>query len=137
MEIKITRNLLDNYRKTKNEIPLLEEELQNMKRGDSGFGNSTIFDYKTGHPRPQPVVGFDWELYEKRKKNVERKKDEVSAVEKWIESIENGQTRCIFKMFYIDGMKWDKIAKKIGYKDNEDYPRICIRDKYLKKMKIK
>lgn len=137
MEIKITRNLLDNYRKTKNEIPLLEEELQNMKRGDSGFGNSTIFDYKTGRPRPQPVVGFDWELYEKRKKTVERKKDEVSAVEKWIESIENGQTRCIFKMYYMDGMEWDKIAKKSGYKDKKDYPRICIRDKYLKKMKIK
>ena len=68
---------------------------------------------------------------------MERKKDEVSAVEKWIESIENGQTRCIFKMYYMDGMEWDKIAKKSGYKDKKDYPRICIRDKYLKKMKIK
>lgn len=137
MEIKITRKLLDNYRKTKKEIPLLEQELQEMKKGDNGFGNSTIFDYQTGFPRPQSVVGFDWPLYESRTKELNRKRSEVMAVEKWINFIEDGQTRCVFRMFYIDGMSWQKVAKKIGIPQNEDYPRVCIRDAYLKKKGIR
>lgn len=137
MDIKMTRKLLDNYRKTKKEIPMLEAELQDMQEGDNGFGNSTIFDYQTGYPRPQSVVGFDWPLYESRKKALDRKRSEVMAVEKWINFIEDGQTRCVFRMFYIDGMSWDKIAVKTGYSSSSDYPRLMIRDKYLKKMKIK
>lgn len=137
MEIKMTRKLLGNYRKTKREIPILEMELENMHEGDNGFGNSTIFDYQTGYPRPQSVVGFDWPLYESRKKSLDRKKAEVKAVEKWINSIEEGQTRCVFRMFYIEGMNWEKIAAKTGYAGSPDYPRLHIRDDYLKKCGMK
>ena len=137
MEVKITRKLLDNYRKIKKSIPLLEMELQNMQEGDNGFGNNTIFDYRTGFARPQSVVGFDWPLYESRRKDLDRKKAEADAIEKWINSIEDGQTRCVFRMFYINGMSWEKIAIKTGYSDSPDYPRLYIRDKFLKKMKIR
>lgn len=137
MEIKITRKLLDNYRKTKREIPMLEVELQVMKQGDNGFGNSTIFDYRTGEGRPQSVVGFDWKLYEYREKVLNKKKAEVEAVEKWINAIDDGQARCVFWMFYIDGMTWGKIAANTGYASSPDYPRLHIRDEYLKKSGIK
>ena len=62
-EIKITRKLLDEYRdmRKKRTIPILEMELREMREGDNGFGNSTIFDYRDGFPRPQSVVGFDWQ----------------------------------------------------------------------------
>lgn len=136
MEIKITRKLLDDYRRLKREIPLLELELVEMLQGDNGFDNSTIFDYRTGQPRPQSVVGFDWKLREHREKVLDGKKDKVKAVEKWIEAIEDGQTRCVFKMFYINGMTWERIAVKTGYSNSPDYPRLYIRDKYLKDMNI-
>lgn len=135
--IKITRKLLDSHKRRKREIPLLELELSEMKKGDNGVGNSTVFDYRDGYPRPQSVVGFDWPLYEHRKKALERKKEQVKAVEKWINAIEDGQTRCVFKMFYIDGMTWERIAIKTGYADSPDYPRLMIRDKYLKDRNIK
>lgn len=134
--IKITRKLLDDYRRLKREIPLLELELVEMLQGDNGFDNSTIFDYRTGEARPQSVVGFDWELRERREKVLDGKKDKVKAVEKWIEAIEDGQTRCVFRMFYQDGMTWDRIAVKTGYSKSPDYPRLYIRDKYLKDMNI-
>ena len=44
MEIKVTRDLLDHYRKLKQEIPVLELELQMMKNTEAGLANSTIFD---------------------------------------------------------------------------------------------
>lgn len=137
LNIKITRKLLDDYRKIKREIPLLETELKEMRETDSGIGNSTIFDYRTGQARPQSVIGFDWERYEKREAKLERKKEKSKAVEEWIDNIEDGQTRCVFKMFYIEGMSWLKIASKIGYTGNPDYPRLHIRDEYLKKCGIK
>lgn len=137
--IKVTRKLLDGYRRTKREIPLLQIELEEMKLGDNGLGNSTIFDYRTGEPRPQSVVGFDWPLYERRRKVLERKKAQCRAVEQWINNIEDGQTRCVFKMFYVDGMSWLQIADKIKATGDhrEDYARKCIRDPYLKKCGIK
>lgn len=135
-EIKITRKLLDDYRKLKREIPLLEMELADMQVTDAGLGNSTIFDYRTGQARPQSVVGFDWPLYEHRKKMLDRKKAKVEAVEMWINAIEDGQARCVFKMFYVDGMTWVKIAAKTEYPESPDYPRLHIRDEYLKKRGI-
>jgi hypothetical protein len=83
------------------------------------------------------VVGFDWPLYEQRKKVLDRRKAQVAAVEQWIEDIPDGQVRCVFRMRYIDGMRWEKIAEKTGYAGNPDYPRIVFRDRYLKKCGIK
>lgn len=133
-EIKITRRLLDEYRemRKRHTIPILELELEEMKHGDNGIGNSTINDYRTGQARPQSVVGFDWELYEKRKKVLKEKKAKARAVERWIENIEDGQTRYVFKSFYRDTMDWGKIAVKMGYANSPEYPRLVIRDKYLK-----
>lgn len=137
MGIKITRKLLDEYRKLKRQIPALEYELKEMWDTDKGIGNSTVFDYQTGYPRPQSVVGFDQEKYNRRKEALSKKKEKVRIVEKWIDAIEDGQVRCVFRMFYIkNNMTWEKIAVKIGYAGNPDYPRLMIRDRYLKEKNI-
>lgn len=136
-EIKITRKLLHNYRKLKREIPVLSMELAEMKQGEAGLGNSTIFDYSTGFARPQSVVGFDQERYDRRKRTYEHKNEQVAAVDNWIQNIEDGQTRYVFKAFYQQGLTWEKIAEKTGYSQSPDYPRLYIRDTYLKKCEIK
>lgn len=115
---------------------MLELELLMMKNTEAGLGNDTIFDYQTGYPRPQSVVGFDQKKYDRREKVLERKKEKVKAMDQWIDDIKDGQTRCVFRMFYKQNMTWKAIAKQIGMPHNEDYPRVCIRDAYLKKMKI-
>lgn len=136
MDIKITKKLLSSYRKYRREIPLLETELEELLTTDAGIGNSTILDYRDGYPQPQSVVGFDRSLYERRKETLKHRKEQVKAVEQWIRSIEDGQIRCVFRMRYLDGMSWVKIAEKTGYGGKEDYVRLHIRDKYLKKCKI-
>lgn len=42
--VKMTKKLLDNYKKLKREIPILEMELEEMRTTDSGLGSSTILD---------------------------------------------------------------------------------------------
>ena len=137
MESKMTRKMLDDYIKIKREIPVLKMEIQEMQTGEGGLISSTVFDYQRGFPRAQSVVGMDWKLFEKRKKILEQKRKRARAVEMWIESIEDGQTRCVFRMFYMEGMTWERIAAKTGYQSSPDYPRLLIRDKYLKKCGIK
>lgn len=44
MEIKVTRDLLDHYRKLKQEIPVLELELQMMKNTEAEDGVEIIND---------------------------------------------------------------------------------------------
>lgn len=134
--VKITRKLLDDYQKLKASIPVLEAELNEMQEGTNGFDHSVILNYKNGEAIPQAVVGFDWPLYQRRTGRLEKVKEQVKAVEDWIEAIEDGQTRCVFRMYYINGMTWGRIAQKTGYSKSPDYPRLMIRDKYLKKMRI-
>jgi len=137
VEIRITKKLLNNYQKYKREIPFLKAELDEMLTTDAGIGNSTIFDYRDGYPQPQSVVGFDWPLYEHRRDMLKRRQAQVAAVERWIADIPDGQTRCVFRMRYIEGLSWVKIAEKVGYGGKSDYVRLHIRDKYLKKCKIR
>ena len=135
--MRITRKLLNEYQKLKREIPLLEDELKNMICTDAGIGNSVIMDYRKGYPQPQAVTGFDWKRYERQQDLLKRKKEKMTAVEEWIGNIEDVQARYVFRLYYIDGLSWKKIAQKIGYSSNPDYPRLCIRDPFLEKNGIK
>jgi len=108
-----------------------------MVNTDAGIGNSTIMDYRDGYPKPQSVVGFDRNRYMRKEEILKRKKKEAAEIKAWLEEIEDGQTRTVFKLWYTDRLTWKSIAKKIGLPHNEDFPRKCIRDAYLKKMGIK
>lgn len=135
--MKMTKKRLNNYRnKLRWDIACLEMELSEMTNTDAGIGNSTILDYRDGYPKPQSIVGFDKEKYKKRQNLLNQKKKEALEVKRWLEGIEDGQTRAVFKMWYMDRLTWKTIAKKIGIPQNEDFPRVCIRDAYLKKLNI-
>lgn len=129
----MTKKTLSNYRKLKKEIPLLEYELSELKTTDKGIGNSVILNGKNGSKKPESIVGFDEKKYLRRKAALMKKREEVAAVEEWIDGIEDAQTRCVFKMYYIDGLSWEQVAMKSGYAGNPDYPRRHIRDDYIEK----
>lgn len=133
LSIRVTRKLLKEYVKIKREIPLLRVELHEMSTTDSGLGNSVILDGRKGYPRPQTVIGFDWERYNRKRESLERKENQCAAVEEWIELIEDIQIRTVFKMRYMNNYKWEKIAKKLRY-SSADYVRIVIHDRYLEKI---
>ena len=137
MPMEIKRIELETYPKLCKDIPLLEAEIRLMKEGDNGLGNDTVFDYQTGFPRPQSMIGFDWPLYEKRLAQLERMKQRKTRIDAWIEEIEDVRTRTVFKMKYQQEKSWADIAKALGYRVNADYPRKMIRDKYFEEKKIK
>ena len=111
------REQLERYRSQKEETRELRYKLEHLGAGDSLVGNSTIFDYSTGFPRPQAVVGYDYEkerrLRERYETRLEKLQVDCEETEQWIEAIPDSQTRRIFRMYYLEGETQQKIGKKL------------------------
>jgi len=114
---EMTKERLEKYRSKKAELPELRRKLADLGKGDSLIDNDVIMDYRKGYPRPQSVVGYDYErevkLRETWEKKIERLEKECLEVELWIEEISDSLTRRIFRMKYVDGMTQQQIARKL------------------------
>lgn len=135
--MKVTVSKLNWLRESERNIRCLELEIEAMKTTDAGIGNSVIMDYRDGFGRPQSVVGFDGEKYDRKMADLEKKKKDRQFLIDWIGNIEDDQVRMVFTLYYIDQLRWKQIAKKMGMPHNEAYPRVCLRDAYLKRVGIK
>lgn len=129
----ITKELLQGYRSKKDEIQELDYILKNRWRDEGLIGNDVIFDYSTGYPMPQAVVGFDYEKYKRLQERDQRRKEqleqECTEIEEWVEAIPDSLTRRIFRMCFIDGRKQKAVAKTVHL----DQSRVSRRvDDYLK-----
>lgn len=131
-EMEMTKEHLESYRKLMQDIRLLREELNEMRSSEAGLGSSVVFDYRKGYPRPQAVVGFDGGRYDRKQELLEKKIQQAEKIREWIEAIEDPGVRAVFRYYYLDGMTWQQVALKLGYRDNPDYPRLYIRDKWLR-----
>lgn len=108
---------LEAYRSNKAEIKELQYKLNHLGEGDSLIGNSVILDYRKGYPRPQAVVGYDYDLEQRRRerwtKRIRKLQEETEEVEGWIEAIPDSLTRRCFRMVYVDGMSYRTIGRKL------------------------
>lgn len=111
------REQLDRYRSQKDEIREIKYKLEHLGEGDSLVGNSTIFDYTTGFPRPRAVVGHDYEreqrLRDQYKARLEKLEADCDETEQWVEAISDSRTRRIFRMRFIEGDTQQKIGEKL------------------------
>lgn len=131
--MEMTKARLEGYRSCKEEIRELQYKLAHLGEGDSLIGNDVIMDYQTGYPRPQSIVGYDYEK-EKRLRNtyecrIQKLEAECAEIEKWVEEIPDSLTRRIFRMYFFDG----RSQKQIGKTVHLDQSRVSRKiDKYLK-----
>lgn len=113
----MTREQLEQYRSNMEEIKELTYKLEHLGDGDALIGNDVVFDYRTGYPKPQSVVGYDYELEARRRdmysKRIIKLKEECADTETWIDSIPNSLTRRIFRMSFIDGLSQQKVARRV------------------------
>lgn len=111
------REQLERYLSQKEEIRELRYKLEHLGEGDSLIGNSTIFDYSTGYPKPQAVVGYDynkeWRLRAQYSTRLAKLRYDCEETEQWIEAIPESQTRRIFRMRFLEGMILEQIGKKM------------------------
>lgn len=139
--MEMTRKRLEDYRSEKAEIAELKLKLAHLGEGDSLIGNDTIFDYRSGYPKPQAVVGYDYDREQKLRdtyrKRIEKLEQQCAEVEQWVEAIPDSLTRRIFRMYFLERTKQKKIAKSVHLsqsKISEKISDFLNRDKKDKKV---
>lgn len=114
----MTRERLEQYQSNKAEIRELKYKLQHLGDGDSLIGNDVVFDYRSGYPQPQSVVGYDYDLEAKRRKRYEdhvaRLQAEQDNIEEWVFAIKDSRTRRIFQLYFLDGLTQEKVGRKMN-----------------------
>ncbi|HIZ80702.1 MAG TPA: hypothetical protein H9722_01235 [Candidatus Mediterraneibacter pullistercoris] len=125
--------MLQSYRSKKDEIAELDWVLRHRWQDEGMIGNNVVFDYRKGYPRPQSVVGFDYDRYDRLQDRDNAKKalleQECAEIEEFVESIPDSLTRRIFRMSFIDGRKQKYVAKAVHLDQSRVSRRI---DDYLK-----
>lgn len=129
----MTKEILQSYRSKKDEILELDWTLRHRWQDEGLIGNNVVFDYRKGYPRPQSVVGFDYDRYDRLQDRDSARKalleQECTDIEDFVEKIEDSITRRIFRMSFIDGRKQKDVAKAVHL----DQSRVSRRvDDYLK-----
>ena len=113
----MTRERLEAYRSNRDEIKELKYKLEHLGEGDSLIGNDVIFNYQTGFPIPQAVVGYDYELGAKRRKRyktqIAKLEAEQDCIEEWVFGIRDSQIRRLFRLRYLEGSTVEKVARKV------------------------
>lgn len=129
----MTKEILQSYRSKKDEIVELDWVLRHRWQDEGLIGNDVVFDYRDGYPRPQSVVGFDYDRYDKLQERDRTKKEalekECAEIEEWVEAIPDSLTRRIFRMMYIQGRKQKQVAKAVHLDQSRVSRKI---DEYLK-----
>ena len=114
---EMTRKRLEQYQSNKAEIKELRYKLQHLGEGDSLIGNDVVFDYQTGYPRAQAIVGYDYELEAKRKKRytdqIAKLELDQDQIEAWVFAIRDSRTRRIFQMYFLEGLTQEKVGRKM------------------------
>lgn len=129
----MTKEILQSYRSKKDEIAELDWVLRHRWQDEGMIGNNVVFDYRKGYPRPQSVVGFDYDRYDRLQDRDNAKKalleQECAEIEEFVESIPDSLTRRIFRMSFINGRKQKYVAKAVHLDQSRVSRRI---DDYLK-----
>ncbi len=113
----MTRELLESYTSKKAEIVELNKALHLLGNGKSMIDNDIILDYRSGYPMPQAVVGVDWSKVTKEeikcRKKIRMLERECLEIEEFIDSIPDSLTRRIYRMYYLEGLPQQSIAKRV------------------------
>ncbi len=113
----MTLELLRDYKSKKEEIKELSYKLDHIEDNDNLVGNDIIFDYRSGYPKPQAVIGTDRERYHRlssrwydRKVRLE---EECRQVEEFVETIPDSLTRRIFRQRFIEGKTQEEVSRDL------------------------
>ena len=113
----MTLEFLKDYKSKKEEIRELEYKLEHIADGDSLIGNDVIFDYRSGYPVPQSVVGTDQDKYHRLERRWSQRqaqlKEECLQVEEFIEAIPDSLTRRIFRQSFIEGKTQEEVSRDL------------------------
>lgn len=133
----MTEKELSQYKAIKNEIADLNRRIEEAKHGEvvhfgTVKGSSRSFPYM---PKTFHVTGMEPEDISRREAQVtellrqrELLRDELIKkqieIEQYIAGISDSATRTIFRMYFLDDMNQQQIARRLGYEQSSVSQRI-------------
>lgn len=133
------RERLEQIMDLRNEIEQLEKEIDRIKRTvkqDKVTGSLSEFPYtKTSFT----ITGYNYASNcETRGKEAEAARkllelhDLTREIDQWLRSVESSKIRQIITYRYFDGLTWNDVAAKMGYRYSADGCRMTLK-RFLKK----
>lgn len=149
--MEVGKDILEQYTSIKREISDLEKRNAEARKEIKKLEKQMICDTVTGSRKDLTIgtitvegvavklIDEKYEQFRKREKQreiflykLERMK---TAMEEYIENIEDSEVRCMIRFRYLDNLSWRKVAAKMGAGYEEDSCRIKV-ERFLKKRKI-
>lgn len=116
-ESEVTQGLLKDYKSIKSELEETRYRLEHLDDDGAMIGNDVIFDYSTGQPRPQSVVGYDLKRAEHLKSiyvnRMARLAKQMNMIEEYIDGLQSSISRRVMEMYFIQGMSQKYIANAV------------------------
>ena len=119
-------NELQQYRSLRQEIEDTRRKIKQYEQSDKVRGSDPFFPYLN---HTMKVAGSEWTTRELIRLRVLLRecRRQYEAISAYIDSIEDSETRRIFRLLYIDGdtkPSWASIAMKIGGNNTPDGVRM-------------
>lgn len=130
--IEVNKNILIQYSDLQEEIKDLGKRVSNLKKQIKKIeDDGAVIDSVSGGEggiQHFKIKGFPYPEYSHKKtklyiymtqmENFEQKlKEQVTCVEKYIQSMPDSGIRQILRLRYIKGLKWEQVARELGYAD--------------------
>lgn len=118
-DLMMDKDKLIQYQSKKEEIAELNAKLKELQSGktDEIYCSDVINDYRKGYGQPQAITGIDYQrissLRSRYVTSIMRIQAECEEVEEYVETIKDSLTRRIIRMYYLEGMKQQQIARAI------------------------
>lgn len=126
----LTKKELAQYRSICDEILELETNIKKNTEHSTVRGSDTDFPYLS---HPMQVSGLQsTKENENRLIRVHKLKLKKQDIERFIDNIEDSLTRRIFRMRFVEGFNWVKVAMQVGGDNTADGARKIV-DRYLQK----
>lgn len=111
-EVTMTQDDLKQYCSLCNEIVELQNRIEEHKLSDSVQGSNLVYPYQMQNHK---VTGYDEEgaLLKQQLRKAKRQKIRIYN---YINEIPDSSLRQIFRYKYMDGLSWNNVAAKMGYK---------------------
>lgn len=125
-ERKMTEQRLKNFKNLNREILTLDLELSEIQR-EITENQQTKGVYSLTDDQTRELI----QLREILQRKIRQRWEERLALENWIERIADSQIRQAIRLRYIEGLRWQQVALRLGLK-NEGTARIMV-SRFLQK----
>ncbi len=105
------------------EAEILQKQIRELEFKPKEYLSDTAKDYRSGYPVTITIDGYGSEEYIKAKDRLYNRlarkliaiQMEREGIEELLDSVDDPEMRVIIRLYYINGLTQEQVAKEVGY----------------------